>query len=197
MRIEFAYVRHGETLFNVIDRAQGSCDSPLTERGIRQARICAERLAHERFDRAFCSSSERAVDTAQLVLEGRDIPLTPLKGLKEMSFGTLEASRVGDAEMGRCWQARDFTPYGGEDEAGLVARIRSTFAQMVDQCVDGDHVLVVSHRGYFFYMLAALFGQNLDELLERDPDILATLIPNASVARISYDGAWHLDALPN
>ena len=30
-------MRHGETLFNVMDVNQGQCDSPLTENGINQA----------------------------------------------------------------------------------------------------------------------------------------------------------------
>lgn len=30
-------MRHGQTLFNVRRRIQGSCDSPLTELGIKQA----------------------------------------------------------------------------------------------------------------------------------------------------------------
>lgn len=30
-------MRHGQTLFNVQDRVQGACDSPLTELGIQQA----------------------------------------------------------------------------------------------------------------------------------------------------------------
>ena len=34
MKITFYLVRHGETLFNHLGRMQGSCDSPLTERGI-------------------------------------------------------------------------------------------------------------------------------------------------------------------
>lgn len=196
MSISVLYVRHGETLFNVIDRAQGACDSPLTERGICQVRACAQRLAGVRIDRAFCSSSERAVDTAEMVLEGRAVPLVRLKGLKEMSFGTLEASRMGEApEMSECWGARDFTAFGGEDEAQMIARIRTTFADIVKRCCDGDQVLVVAHRGYFYYLLAALFGWSLDELFARDPTELADLIPNASVARFSYDG-WHLDELP-
>ncbi len=31
-------MRHGQTLFNVLHRKQGWCDSPLTELGIEQAR---------------------------------------------------------------------------------------------------------------------------------------------------------------
>lgn len=50
---------------------------------------------------------------------------------------------------------------------------------------------------YFYYMLEALFGQDLDEFERENPDILATLIPNASIARFAYDnGKWILEELP-
>lgn len=35
-------MRHGETLFNVMDVNQGQCDSPLTENGINQALAAKE-----------------------------------------------------------------------------------------------------------------------------------------------------------
>ena len=64
-------------------------------------------------------------------------------------------------------------------------------------CDDHDVVLIVSHRGYFYYMLEALFGKDLDELERENSDILATLIPNASIARFVYDnGKWILEELP-
>lgn len=31
-------VRHGETLFNALHKIQGWCDSPLTKKGIQQAK---------------------------------------------------------------------------------------------------------------------------------------------------------------
>ena len=36
-KITFYYVRHGQTLFNILGRLQGWCDSPLTEKGIADA----------------------------------------------------------------------------------------------------------------------------------------------------------------
>ena len=39
--------------------------------------------------------------------------------------------------------------------------------------------------------------KDLDELERENPDILATLIPNASIARFEYDnGKWILEELP-
>ena len=35
-------MRHGETLFNKLGRIQGACDSPLTDDGIRQAKMAKQ-----------------------------------------------------------------------------------------------------------------------------------------------------------
>lgn len=41
MKVNFYYVRHGQTLFNRLGRMQGMCDSPLTEQGIEDAKEIA------------------------------------------------------------------------------------------------------------------------------------------------------------
>ncbi|MBQ8995926.1 MAG: histidine phosphatase family protein [Oscillospiraceae bacterium] len=199
MAIHFYYVRHGETLFNVIGRSQGACDSPLTPLGIKQAEKTGELLRKVHFDRVYSSSSERAFDTAELILKGSpEIPIIRKKGLKEMFFGTLEASgSVDGPAMGECWARKDFTEYGGENREILEERIRFTFYEIVRECEDGDNVLIVSHRGYFYYMLEALFGWDLDEVERKDPNILVTLVPNASVARFDFDDIFHLIKLPS
>ena len=63
-------MRHGQTLFNVLKRKQGWCDSPLTETGIAQACSAGRWFAEHgvTFDHAYSSTSERAVDTLELVL---------------------------------------------------------------------------------------------------------------------------------
>ena len=197
MAITFYYVRHGETIFNVTGKAQGACDSPLTEKGIAQAKETSQRLKEICFDRAFCSSSERASDTAELILKDRNIPLIRMKGLKEMSFGYLEASGLNDGnEMAECWKKKDFTAYGGENKEQLIRRIQDTFESIRMSCLDHEKVLIVSHRGYFFYMLEALFNKDLEQLEKEDPNLLEHLIPNASVAVFQYDKGWQLEKLP-
>ena len=42
--IDMYLMRHGETRFNVQERMQGRCDSPLTEKGIQEAQEAAEEL---------------------------------------------------------------------------------------------------------------------------------------------------------
>jgi broad specificity phosphatase PhoE len=61
MKITFYYVRHGQTLFNVIERMQGECDSPLTEAGIEGARDTASALRKVHFAGCYSSFSERNI----------------------------------------------------------------------------------------------------------------------------------------
>ena len=67
--VHFYYVRHGETLFNHYNRMQGRSDSPLTAQGIEQVKLSAKALRNINFAFAYCSSAERARDTASYILE--------------------------------------------------------------------------------------------------------------------------------
>ena len=64
-------MRHGQTLFNVQHKIQGWCDAPLTELGIKQAKIAGEYFKnnHITFDHAYSSTSERACDTLEIVTD--------------------------------------------------------------------------------------------------------------------------------
>ena len=83
-------IRHGQTLFNVLRRKQGWCDSPLTEVGIGQARAAGAYLRERgiTFDHVYSSTSERCCDTTELVVPGQ--PYERVKGLKEWYFGKFE-----------------------------------------------------------------------------------------------------------
>ena len=89
----FYIIRHGETVFNRKGRIQGWCDSPLTDLGISQAKQLGKELKSIPFDVCFCSTSERAIDTANYILEGRNVKIIPTKKLKEQSFGDFEAEK--------------------------------------------------------------------------------------------------------
>lgn len=82
-------MRHGQTLFNLQHKIQGWCDAPLTELGIRQAKVAKQYYIDHKitFDRAYSSTSEKACDTLELITE---MPYTRVKGLKEWNFGAFE-----------------------------------------------------------------------------------------------------------
>src|SRR5512140_18596 len=88
--VDVFLVRHGETTWNREGRIQGSGDSPLTERGVAQARAVAARLAAERFEALHSSDLGRARETARHVAAAVKLEVTAHPGLRERSYGILE-----------------------------------------------------------------------------------------------------------
>lgn len=134
-------MRHGQTLFNVMDVNQGQCDSPLTEKGISQALTAKKWYQdhHIKFDSVYSSTAERACDTAELITK---MPYTRLKGLKEIFLGTKEASP--NSENPKYPYGDYFVKYGGEDLDRFTDRIYHTVEGIADED-NGSVVLVVSH----------------------------------------------------
>lgn len=134
-------MRHGETLFNQQQKIQGWCDSPLTEKGIKQAQIAKEYFIKEHIiiESAYSSTSERASDTLERVTE---LPYKRLKGLKEWNFGRFEAER--EALNPSLPYGDFFVPYGGEAEMEFRERVSKTMLDMM-QTEEKQIVLAVSH----------------------------------------------------
>ena len=133
-------MRHGETLFNVRKKIQGWCDAPLTELGIKQAKVAGKYFKDHNitFDHAYSSTSERACDTLELVT---DMPYTLFEGESEDLNPPLP---YGDF----------FVTYGGEGELEMRQRMADTLLEVMKK-EDHQTVLAVSHgascRGFMRY----------------------------------------------
>ena len=84
------FVRHGETDWNKERKIQGQVDIPLNEFGRHLARETAKGLRDVPFDVCFTSPLGRARETAEIILQGRDVPILEDKRILEMNFGVLE-----------------------------------------------------------------------------------------------------------
>ena len=96
--VRFYIVRHGQTLLNSLDRAQGWADSPLTEAGKQMAADIGQKLKGIDFDAAYASDMLRAVQTAELVLEAggkSGVPIEKDARLREWCLGCMEAENNG------------------------------------------------------------------------------------------------------
>ncbi len=200
MKVTFYYVRHGETLFNDLRIMQGKCDSPLTDKGIRQAEEIASVLRRQHFDHVFCSSSERAWDTAKMISAYHGMEPVCLKELKEFDFGELDGEPI-DKFQHRIQPHRmedDWTDIGGENVAMFKERADKGFAKMLAYCHDGDQVLMVSHGSYFMHLMKSHFA-NMDqqEYIARMNDAGKPFIPNCGIAVFIYkDGTYTLEMEP-
>ena len=136
-------MRHGQTLFNLQHKIQGWCDAPLTELGIKQAKMASEYFIKNNiiFDHAYSSTSERACDTLEIVTDYK-MPYARVKGLKEWNFGAFEGK--DECLNPKLPYGDFFKAYGGEGEMELRERINRTLTDIMEK--DDHHiVLAVSH----------------------------------------------------
>ena len=92
--VRFYIVRHGQTLLNSLDRAQGWADSPLTEAGKQMAADIGQKLKGIDFEVVYTSDMLRAVQTAEMILEAGGkggVPIEKDARLREWCLGCMEA----------------------------------------------------------------------------------------------------------
>ena len=107
--IEVYFVRHGETMYNLMRKMQGWSDTPLTERGIPVLEATAQKLQNTHFDAVYSSDLKRAVDTAKIMLTANhatDTQIIESRNLREVFFGSFEGENEEET-----WE-RVGAPYG-------------------------------------------------------------------------------------
>ena len=146
-------IRHGETAWNVDTRIQGHLDIPLNTTGLWQADQVARALADEPITAIYTSDLQRAHATAQAVARSTGAPLTTDIGLRERSFGHFQGRTFAEIEAelpedAHRWRKRDphYAPEGGESLVTLKERIERTVAQLAQQHL-GEQVVMVAHGG--------------------------------------------------
>lgn len=92
-------IRHGKTILNQNERAQGWADGPLTPAGEDLIKRTGKGLADIPFAAAYSSDSGRARQTAKLILaenqtKAKDLPLIENKGIREVYFGEFEGEKM-------------------------------------------------------------------------------------------------------
>lgn len=159
--------RHGETRANVERRLVGHGESPLTERGRRQALALAERLQREPIAAVYASDLTRCCETAALAIAGRHIEVAAEPGLRELHFGDWEGRTFDEVQAGwpDAWSRllaidETFCAPGGEPVVAASARIAATMAAIADRHA-GKSVLIVAHGGTLYLYLSHLRGTPL------------------------------------
>ncbi|CBG87431.1 adenosylcobalamin/alpha-ribazole phosphatase [Citrobacter rodentium] len=157
-------VRHGETEANVAGLYSGHAPTPLTARGVAQAKTLNALLAQAPFEQVLCSELERAQNTARLLLAGREVPLRTCPDLNEMFFGDWEMRHhrdlcTEDASNYAAWcnDWQNAIPTNGEGFQAFSRRVERVIRQLADY-QHHSHVLLVSHQGVLSLLVAKLLA---------------------------------------
>lgn len=83
-------VRHGTTEYNETFRHQGAVPLPLNDLGLAQGALLTDYFKDIPIDAAYTSPLERARQTLDFIIKGRDIPVIVEPGISEIDFGPFE-----------------------------------------------------------------------------------------------------------
>jgi broad specificity phosphatase PhoE len=171
--------RHGESELSVDGRTNGdpgiSC--ALTDAGREQARRLGQLL--EADDLGLCATSEfqRAQETADLALEGREVPRLVLPELNDIRFGDYEGRALTEY---RAWAhahgPEEAAPGGGDSRAETVRRYIRAYQMILAR--PEQTILVIAHGLPVRYVLDAVKGDN----------------PAAAVEQVPYAEPFRVDA---
>ncbi|WP_203652053.1 histidine phosphatase family protein [Secundilactobacillus yichangensis] len=195
------FVRHGQTMLNHYNKIQGWIDSPLTEKGIADAKRAGQQLKNIDFAAAYSSDSGRAIETASYILkankENINIISYQYPEFREQCHGYFEGNDanqmwqfVGEqvqltsesAVLGKYGleKARDLIHkadlYGEAESNDMFwKRLDRGFNKLRDNTNDGDQVLVVSH------------GMTIRSIIDRYAPELDVGVPtiNGSISKLT------------
>ena len=196
-KTEMILIRHGETIWNAEGRIQGQGDSPLTERGIAQARAVARRLQEEEFTTLYGSHLGRVIETARHVADVTGHAITIDERLQERHYGLFEGLTYAEAQtqhpdiFATYQQLRytaDYAHPGAESLRQLTERGQVVFQALAERHA-GERLVIVSHGALIGAMLRHFLGVPIDGKH-------GFRLANGSLSEVVFaDGDWRVRTL--
>ena len=190
------FIRHGLTDWNIQRRFQGTCDVPLNDTGLEQARVAASRCAQLRLERIYHGTLLRAAQTAQAVADATGAPLIPCPGFNEVCLGAFQslnheqARAQYPAEYAQYFADRiNAAPPGGESLLQVQQRALAMLCEIERDAQGCGRIAIVSHGALLKTLLGAIAGIPLEHFAKYD-------VSNGSISVIeSKNGARRLITL--
>jgi len=159
-------VRHAQTEMITENRIHGQSDSPLSQKGVRDAKKTADYLSGQSFDMFYSSSIGRAMRTAEIIGQSINIAPVPTDGFKERCYGWLEGKPLSlfEPDLSGPKIMRPFIEFAlkisGESAENFIDRVVKTFNHITAKH-RGQSILVVLHWGILSVLTQYLQGKNL------------------------------------
>jgi broad specificity phosphatase PhoE len=162
--------RHGESELSLVGRTNGepATSCALTEAGREQARRLGHLLAGDDLSLCVTSEFQRAQETADLALEGREVPRLVLPELNDIRFGDFEGLALTEYRAwARAHGPEEPAPGGGDSRAETVRRYIRAYRTILAR--PEETILVVAHGLPVRYVLDAVAGRNPAAAVEQVP----------------------------
>jgi broad specificity phosphatase PhoE len=168
--MKFILVRHAETTANAGTVILGGKEGGiLSQRGERQARALNRRFKRERILRAYCSSSNRARQTCEKMLEGKNCKVVYTEELREIDMGDLVGLSHEEVKEKYPKVFSDIYHYPekkipkGESISDVQKRVMPLI-QKIAQGPGDPTILAVGHNVVNRVIISSLIGIPLDKI---------------------------------
>ncbi len=197
--MELWLIRHGETLWNREQRAQGQLDVPLSALGIEQAQKLVQRLKHTRFEAIISSDLSRAYQTAEIVAATLEMPIRSDIAWREIHMGVGQGLTYPELFSGRQTRPMNQAWEGGESKRDVMNRVGVAIQKLLTE-FSGSRVAVFSHGGAIrgaIHVILNDLEQHID-LAERGNTSISKLeVKAANKGRLLvYNDTAHLELMP-
>lgn len=152
----YALARHGESVLNQQRRVNGdpSVPAPLTDRGRENAALLGLQLRGLPLDACVHTRFGRTLETAQIALEGRDVPSFEEELLDDVRIGELEGWTLDEYRDWKRERTRADRFPGGESLDDAARRYAEAYRRLLERPY--KCVLVVCHEIPIRYALNAV-----------------------------------------
>jgi 2,3-bisphosphoglycerate-dependent phosphoglycerate mutase len=195
-------IRHGESQWNLENRFTGWVDVPLSPKGEQEAKSAGEKLKSFKFDKAFTSKLQRAINTLKFILQAsgqENIPTEYDEALNERHYGALQglnkaetAVKYGDEQVKIWRRSYDIPPPAEKTELnpeGKGESLKDTAARTLPyweknifpEIKNGKNIIVAAHGNSLRSIV-----MHLDKLTKEQ--VLELNIPTGAPLLYVFDG---------
>lgn len=174
--MEILLTRHGQTEWNLLKKVQGKADIELNDKGIQQAEITRDSLKEERIDLILCSPLKRAIQTAEIINQGRNIRMI----IDERDFGEFEGMSNTNFDFNAFWSYKQNLKYDKAENIKDFFRRVYNFLDNIKNEYAGKRILIVAHGGISIPVKCYFEG------IPNAETLLPLCLENCEVAKYSY-----------
>ena len=182
--------RHAHSTLNEAQRVNGdpSVPVPLTDPGRLEARRLGDQLANLPLDLVIHTSFGRTRETAEIALEGRDVPTAVEPLLDDIKIGDLEGRRIAEYRAWKLEHTRADRFPGGESLDEAARRYAQAWERVAARAERA--ILVVCHEIPLRYALNGASGSDdldspVHDIANATPYLFTHEALTAAAARIA------------
>lgn len=161
-------VRHGTTDLNAEEKYRGQINTPLDDKGKKDAEELRKFFKDKDLGQAWTSDLDRASQTAATIVRGRRIPVTRVPDLRPLDAGKFAGKKKADFkdEMKQYQEDTSKVIPGGESIDNLHKRNRRPLLRAFRAGLSGKPSLVSTHSSVIHSVGQILHGKHDVALVE-------------------------------